>query len=84
VYRVLKAGGQFLFLEHGLSPDSRVQSWQRRLNWVQQHIADGCRLDRNMKELIASQPFSSLDAKEFYAEHTPKTHGFLCRGIATK
>jgi ubiquinone/menaquinone biosynthesis C-methylase UbiE len=84
VYRVLRPFGRFLFLEHGLSPDSGVQTWQRRLNWLQQHLADGCRLDRNIKELVASQPFSAIGAKEFYLVNTPKTHGFLCRGIATK
>src|SRR5207302_2359277 len=35
VYRGLKAGGKFLFLEHGLSPPLNVQKWQHRLNWLQ-------------------------------------------------
>lgn len=46
VQRVLKRGGRLLFLEHGLSPEPRVQKWQRRLNWLEGHLADGCRLDR--------------------------------------
>jgi ubiquinone/menaquinone biosynthesis C-methylase UbiE len=84
VYRVLKAGGQCLFLEHGLSPEPKVQKWQKRLNWLQMRLAAGCHLDRNMKELIAAQPFSSVEIKEFYLEHTPKTHGYIYRGSATK
>jgi ubiquinone/menaquinone biosynthesis C-methylase UbiE len=84
VYRVLKQGGQFLFLEHGLSPESQVQKWQRRLNWMQVRFANGCHLDRNIKALVAAQPFASVGVQEFYRERVPKTHGYLYRGIATK
>jgi ubiquinone/menaquinone biosynthesis C-methylase UbiE len=84
VYRVLKPGGRFLFLEHGLSPEPSVQKWQRRLNWLQVRLANGCHLDRNMRELVAAQPFSSVEVEEFYLEKMPKTHGYLYRGIATK
>jgi ubiquinone/menaquinone biosynthesis C-methylase UbiE len=84
VYRVLKPGGRLLFLEHGLSPQPNVQKWQRRLNWLQMGLGDGCRLDRNMKELVAAQPFSSVEVEEFYLERTPRTHGYLYRGIARK
>jgi ubiquinone/menaquinone biosynthesis C-methylase UbiE len=31
VYRVLRPGGRFLFLEHGLSPEPGVRKWQHRL-----------------------------------------------------
>jgi ubiquinone/menaquinone biosynthesis C-methylase UbiE len=84
VYRVLKPGGTFLFLEHGLSPEPSVQKWQHRLNWVQVRLANGCHLDRNMKALVAAQPFASADVEEFYLERTPKTHGYLYRGNAMK
>jgi len=84
VHRVLKPGGRFLFLEHGLSPDAKVRKWQRRLNWLQMHLAGGCRLDRNMRELVAAQPFAAVDTDEFYLEKTPKTHGYMYRGMATK
>jgi ubiquinone/menaquinone biosynthesis C-methylase UbiE len=84
VYRVLKASGRFLFLEHGLSPEPNVQKWQRRLNWLERRLAAGCRLDRNIKERIAAQPFSSVAIEECYLEKTPKTHGYLYRGMATK
>jgi len=84
VYRVLRPGGRFLFLEHGLSPEPWVQKWQRRLNWLEMLLADGCRLDRNIEQLVAGQPFSSVEVKKFYLEETPKTHGHMFRGIATK
>jgi ubiquinone/menaquinone biosynthesis C-methylase UbiE len=84
VYRVLKSGGKFLFLEHGLSPEPGVQKWQRRLNWLQVRLANGCHLDRDVKGLVAAQPFASVEVEEFYLERTPKTHGYLYRGVATK
>ena len=84
VYRVLKPGGRLLFLEHGLSPEPSVQKWQRRLNWLEMRLADGCHLDRNMRELVAARPFSSVEVQEFYLESTPKTHGYLYRGTASK
>ena len=84
VYRVLAPGGRFLFLEHGLSPDPGVQKWQRRLNGIEMWLGDGCRLDRNARELVAAEPFAAVAADEFYLEKTPPTHGYLYRGVATK
>jgi len=84
VYRVLKPGGRFLFLEHGLSPDRAVQKWQRRLNWLERCVGDNCHLDRNIRELVTEQPFRSVEMDEFYLEQTPKTHGYMYRGTAMK
>ena len=84
VCRVLQPGGRFLFLEHGLSPEPGVQRWQRRLNWLQMRLAGGCRLDRNIKELVGAQPFSSVELEELYLERAPKTHGYIYRGTARK
>jgi ubiquinone/menaquinone biosynthesis C-methylase UbiE len=84
LYRVLKPGSLFLFLEHGLSPEPSVQKWQRRLNGLQRWFADGCHLDRNICQLIGEQPYSSVVCDEFYLEQAPKTHGFVYRGTATK
>jgi ubiquinone/menaquinone biosynthesis C-methylase UbiE len=83
VYRVLRIGGTFLFLEPGLSPEASLQKWQRRLNWLLR-LANGGHLDRNMKALAAAQPFASVEIEEFYLEWTPRTLGYLYRGAATK
>ena len=84
VYRVLRPGGRFLFLEHGLSPDPNVRKWQRRLNGLQRRLADGCRLDRDIRALVTAQPFSSVWVDEFYQEKVPRTHGYLYLGVAAR
>jgi ubiquinone/menaquinone biosynthesis C-methylase UbiE len=84
VYRVLKPGGKFLFLEHGLSPHGSVQKWQHRLNWLQMRLAGGCHLDRDIRALVTAGPFAFVQMDEFYIEKTPKTHGYMYRGVATK
>src|SRR5215831_18545384 len=77
VSRVLKPGGKFLFLEHGLSPEPKVRKWQHRLNRLQILVSDGCHLDRDMRALVTAQPFVSVPIDEFYIEKTPRTHGYL-------
>ena len=84
IHRVLKPTGRFLLLEHGLSPEPAVQRWQRRLNWLQARLGDGCRLDLDMQKLVAAQPFSKIEIQRFYLEKAPKTHGSMYRGVATK
>ena len=84
VYRVLRPGGKFLFLEHGLSPDPQVRKWQRRLNWLEYRLGGGCRLDRDIRALVAGQPFAAVDVDEFALEEFPRTHGHMYRGVARK
>jgi ubiquinone/menaquinone biosynthesis C-methylase UbiE len=84
IYRVLKPAGSFLFLEHGLCPNPSVQKWQHRLNWLERCVAGNCHLDRNIRAIVGEQPFRSVEVDEFYLEQTPKTHGYMYRGRATK
>jgi ubiquinone/menaquinone biosynthesis C-methylase UbiE len=84
IYRVLRPGGRFLFLEHGLCPEPNIQKWQRRLNWLEMRLGDGCRLDRNIEQLVNRQAFSSVEIEKFYMEKSPKTHGYMFRGIAMR
>jgi SAM-dependent methyltransferase len=84
VYRVLKPGGGFVFLEHGLSREPGVQKWQRRLNWLEIRLAGGCRLDRDMKAIVTAPPFASVNTAEFYLPNVLRTHGYMYRGLAVK
>ena len=84
VCRVLKPGGRFLFLEHGLSADPGVQRWQRRLNPIQRRLGDGCRLNLDVEAVVRGQPFASVSVYCFEMERTPRTHGTMYRGVAVK
>lgn len=84
VARVLKPGGRFLFLEHGLSPDARVERWQRRLNPIERIVGDGCRLDLDVRGLLAAAPFESVEIENFQLARIPRTHGSMVRGTARK
>lgn len=82
-YRVLKPGGKFFFIEHGLSNEPKIQTWQNRLTPIQRVIADGCHLNRKIDELVGAV-FDELTVEEFYAPDLPKVGGYFYRGIATK
>lgn len=84
VYRVLRPGGSFLLLEHGLCPDPKVQKWQRRLTWLERRVAGNCHLDRNIQAIVATQPFTNIDLTKFYLEQLPRTHGYAYQGAAIK
>jgi ubiquinone/menaquinone biosynthesis C-methylase UbiE len=85
--RVLKPGGQFLFIEHGLSPNLKVQRWQNRLNPLQKTVADGCNLNRNMRVLIEKY-FKLEKLKEFnLTENAPamfQVANYMYQGVGVK
>lgn len=83
IHRVLKPEGKFFFIEHGLSDEPNVQTWQNKLTPLQKIIADGCHLDRNIR-LIIEQQFSQISLSEFYADKTPKLMGYMYKGVAIK
>ncbi|MEL7085892.1 MAG: class I SAM-dependent methyltransferase [Cyanobacteria bacterium J06597_1] len=82
--RVLKPSGELLFIEHGLSPEQKVEVWQHRLNGVQKTFADGCNLNRNIAQLVENASFSVTQLECFYAEGVPKFLGYFYKGVAEK
>ncbi|NJR50215.1 MAG: class I SAM-dependent methyltransferase [Leptolyngbyaceae cyanobacterium CSU_1_3] len=83
IYRVLKPGGRFFFIEHGLSNEPNIQAWQHRLTPIQKIIADGCHLDRDIQRLVETQ-FQQVTIAQFPAENLPKVVGYFYKGTATK
>ena len=79
--RVLKRDGQFLFVEHGLSPDERVRRWQNRLNPVWKKLAGGCHLNRPIAELVRGAGFRVSQLDTGYMPG-PKPMTFMYEGSA--
>lgn len=86
IFRVLKPGGQFAFLEHGVCPDSRVRKWQDRLNSLQRRTAGGCNLNRSIDHLVESAGFSTawMRNTQMPGPALASPWGYLYLGVATK
>lgn len=82
VRRVLKPDGQFLFLDHGLSPQTSVARWQHLLNPLQRKIACGCQLTVNVEKELQAAGFQIRELRKYYVEDTPRFLGFVYEGIA--
>ncbi len=82
VRRVLKPGGKFYFVEHGLSPDTKIAKWQHRLTPVQKIIADGCHLNRDHLALISAAGLEVVEKRQFQAQGLPAVGAFMTLGVA--
>lgn len=79
---MLRPGGSFHFVEHGLAPDPGVRRWQHRLNGVQRRVACGCNLDRDIAAIIHGAGMTITHLDTFYAPNVPKMLGWTSQGIA--
>jgi ubiquinone/menaquinone biosynthesis C-methylase UbiE len=84
IRRVLKPGGQFLFLEHGRSPDRSVAALQDRLNPLWQPLAGGCHLNRPMRDFVRESGLELGAVQNYYLRSTPKFVGYMTEGCALR
>ena len=79
--RVLRPGGRFHFLEHGLAPEAGVQRWQHRLEPLQMALADGCHLTRD-PALLVSDAGLRIESVESEYMKGPKPWVYMTFGQA--
>jgi ubiquinone/menaquinone biosynthesis C-methylase UbiE len=83
IRRVLRPGGSFHFVEHGLSPEPAVARWQDRLTPLQRRLAGKCQLNRPIDELVARSGLELTRMDNYYLPG-PRPLGYMFEGAATK
>lgn len=63
IYRVLKPGGQYLFMEHVKHSLPFPQFVQNTLNPVWKHLAGGCHLNRDIHRFLACSKLDVLECR---------------------
>ena len=81
--RVLKPGGTFIFVEHGLAPDAGVRKWQNLLTPVWRPFTGGCHLNRKMDDLVRGAGFTIAELRTHYLPG-PCAFTFTYQGRAEK
>ena len=82
IYRLLKRGGRFVFVEHGLAPDREVVKWQKRLNGLTQKWGGGCHLDRDVEALLRASKLEIDKLEKFYLTSGLRAGAYTYRGVA--
>lgn len=80
LYRVLKANGVFVFVEHGRAPNFYIHIIQNFFTPISKSLAGGCHLNRDIESLINNAGFRIIDLEKFYPKMKPLS--FLYKGKA--
>jgi ubiquinone/menaquinone biosynthesis C-methylase UbiE len=86
LFRVLRPGGQFHYLEHGLAPDPAVAAKQHKRNGFQQRVAGGCNLDRPIDQMVRQAGFEITAQSNDWLDGPAllKPWNYLYQGVALK
>ena len=84
IYRLLKPGGKFIFVEHGLAPDDNVVKWQRRFSGLTQKWGGGCHLDRDIEAIVRGSKLEVEKLEKFYLEKGFRAGAYTYRGVAVR
>lgn len=82
IARVLKPTGKLIFFELGISPDPKVQHWQRRLERLHYKLFQGLYLTRDIPSLIRQGGFQIKQIEMGYIAQFPKSSSHCWWGTA--
>ena len=81
--RVLKTGGQYVFIEHGRADAESTARWQDRINPVWNRVCDGCNINRKIDRLVEEGGFEMKSLDRFRAKG-PGIAAQMYRGVAQR
>jgi len=84
IYRLLRPGGRFLFVEHGLSPDPDVATWQHRLSGLTRKWGGGCNLDRDIGKIVLASGLEIEPLEKFHLTSGMRVGSYTYRGVGIK
>lgn len=84
IRRVLKPGGRFLFLEHGLAPDHGVRAFQHRVEPAWKTLMGGCHLTRPIGEAVSKAGFEVVPVSKGYMARMPKFASWMEWGFGVR
>lgn len=84
IARVLRPGGVLHLVEHGRSPDPKVEAWQRRLDPLWSRLAGGCHIDRDLPPMLERGGLAIDALDTYYTESEPRFLGWTFEGRAVR
>jgi ubiquinone/menaquinone biosynthesis C-methylase UbiE len=84
IRRVLRPGGQLVFLEHVRSDDPKLAKWQDRLHGLQYRLGHGCHCNRPTLSNIEGSGFEVADLHHDTVKKTPPIVRPLIAGVAQR
>lgn len=82
--RVLKPGGELLFIEHVRAEDAGLAHWQDRLERPWRFLGDGCHCNRDTIATLAASPLTLGDWERGALPKAPPIVRPLVRGSAVR
>ncbi|MES2225672.1 MAG: class I SAM-dependent methyltransferase [Patescibacteria group bacterium] len=80
VWRVLRPGGRFIFMEHGKSPRRFKHTAQKVYTWLTRHFTGNCHYDRDIHALIEQSGFMLAKAAYSHEKGEPLIYNY--EGVA--
>ena len=84
IRRVLKKDGKFIFTEHAISPDLKINAFQKKIEPIWKFLADGCHLTRDIRKMLIENGFNTDSSDDMYLPGTPKFIGYNIWGLLKK